>query len=188
MSAAALEGQLPDVTLDVAPGVRLGPLRLADAPAVHEAVADPVLRRWLPLPRPYPLELAEQWCTSISEGIRESGRGLVRGVFADGAFVANIDAKRIDWPARVCEIGYWTAAPARGRGYMTAAVGGFTHWLLREQGFERVELRIAPGNDASRRVAEKARYVYEGTARNAGFVDAGRVDLQIFSRVAGDPD
>ncbi len=188
MDDVPVVAQLPDVRLVLAPGVSLGPLRLSDAPAVHAAVTDSELRRWLPLPRPYPPELAEQWCTTISEGIRESGRGLVRGVFADGEFMANIDAKRVDWPARVAEIGYWTAAPARGRGYMTAAVVGFTRWLLREQGFERIELRIAPGNVASRRVAEKAGFTYEGTARNAGFTDAGRVDLQIFSRVTGDPD
>ncbi len=180
--------QLPDVTLHVAPGLVLAPLRLPDAPAVHAAVADPVLLRWLPLPKVYPLELAEQWCTTLSEEIRESGRGLVRGVYADDRFVANIDAKRVDWPARVAEIGYWTAAPARGRGYMTAAVSAFTRWLLREQGFERIELRIAPGNAASRRVAEKARFTYEGTARNAGYTHDGRVDLQIFSRVPADPD
>lgn len=180
--------RLPEFAADFAPGVRIGPLRLADAPAVHAAVADPVLRRWLPLPRPYPLELAEQWCTTLSQEIRDSGRGLVRGVFADDRLVGCIDAKRIDWAARVAEIGYWTAAPARGRGHMTAAVVALAGWLLREQAFERVELRIAPGNAASRRVAEKARFVYEGTARNAGFTDGGRVDLQIFSRVPGDPD
>ena len=157
--------QLPDVTLHVAPGLMLAPLRLLDAPAVHAAVADPVLLRWLPLPKVYPLELAEQWCTTLSEEIRESGRGLVRGIYADDRFVANIDAKRVDWAARVAEIGYWTAAPARGRGYMTAAVSAFTRWLLREQGFERIELRIAPGNAASLRAVLAAGFVPVGSVQ-----------------------
>jgi RimJ/RimL family protein N-acetyltransferase len=35
-------------------------------------------------------------------------------------------------------------------------------------------------------VAEKAGFVYEGLQRNAGRVDGGRVDLEMWSLVAGD--
>jgi len=34
--------------------------------------------------------------------------------------------------------------------------------------------------------AEKAGFTYEGTARNAGIVHAGRVDLAIYSPISGD--
>ena len=69
---------------------------------------------------------------------------------------------------------------------MTAAVVGLSDWLLGEMAFERVELRIAPGNGASHRVAEKAGFTYEGLARNAGFTDSGRVDLAVYSLVPAD--
>jgi [ribosomal protein S5]-alanine N-acetyltransferase len=58
--------------------------------------------------------------------------------------------------------------------------------LLLEHGFQRIELRIAPGNTASRRVAEKAGFTYEGLLRNAGYVHGGRVDLEMWSFVAAD--
>jgi len=58
--------------------------------------------------------------------------------------------------------------------------------LIREAGFERIELRIAPDNVASLRVAEKSGFTREGIARNAGFTDAGRIDLVIWSLVPAD--
>ncbi len=178
--------RLPDVNLDLGQGLTLEPLAREDAPIVFESVRDEDLRHWLPLPRPYPLEVAEAWCTTISRELWESGHGIVRCVRHDGHMVGNIDVKHIDWTARVAEIGYWTAPQARGRGYMTAAVKGLSQWLLGDVRFERVELRIATGNKASRRVAEKAGFTCEGTARNAGFTDWGRVDLVVYSRIPSD--
>jgi RimJ/RimL family protein N-acetyltransferase len=58
---------------------------------------------------------------------------------------------------------------------MTEATVALSRWALTEAAFERVILRIAPGNKASIRVAEKAGFTYEGVARNSGIVHAGRV-------------
>jgi RimJ/RimL family protein N-acetyltransferase len=58
--------------------------------------------------------------------------------------------------------------------------------LLLEHGFQRIELRLVPGNTAARRVADKAGFVYEGLLRNAGNIHSGRVDLEMWSLVAGD--
>jgi RimJ/RimL family protein N-acetyltransferase len=178
--------RLDDVTLAVADGVTLTPFRLADAPAVEAAVADPEIRRWLPLPDPYPPELAEAWCTHAAEEVRLSGRGLVRALRWYDDCVGCVDAKRIDWSAQVAEIGYWAAPHVRGKGLTSAAVTAFATWLLTIAGFERVELRIATGNHASRRVAVKAAFQFEGVARNAGYTDRGRVDLAVYSAIAGE--
>ncbi|WP_217184984.1 GNAT family N-acetyltransferase [Streptomyces sp. AC495_CC817] len=164
----------------------LSPLAIEDAPEIHAALADPELRQWLPLPEPYPLELAEAWCGELAPGLREAGTGLVLGVRTRGGLVGSIDVKRVDWRARTAELSYWTAAPHRGRGLMPAAVSAVTDWLLGDLAFERIELRIAPENLGSLRVAEKSGFVREGVARNAGFTDAGRTDLVIHSRISTD--
>ncbi|MDQ1629815.1 MAG: hypothetical protein QOI54_3559 [Actinomycetota bacterium] len=69
---------------------------------------------------------------------------------------------------------------------MTEAARALAHWVLDQMGFARVELRIAPGNLASLRVAEKAGFRREGVARSAGIVHHGRVDLVIFSLLPAD--
>jgi RimJ/RimL family protein N-acetyltransferase len=66
------------------------------------------------------------------------------------------------------------------------AVDALAIALILEHGFQRVEVRVAPGNVASRRVMEKAGFTYEGLLRNAGYVHSGRVDLEVWSFVAAD--
>ncbi|WP_193598870.1 GNAT family N-acetyltransferase [Microbacterium sp. YJN-G] len=83
---------------------------------------------------------------------------------------------------------HWTAAAHRGRGRMPTAVRLVADWMLTDLDFERIELRIAPGNHASNRVAEKAGFRFEGVARNAGFTDAGRTDLAVHSLIRADLD
>jgi RimJ/RimL family protein N-acetyltransferase len=107
----------------------------------------------------------------------------VRAVTRDGRLVGSIDLKHTDWAAGVTEIGYWAAPEARGNGYLAEATEALARWTLAEVGFHRVELRIAAGNAASRRVAEKAGFRAEGVARSAGYVHGGRVDLVLYSLV-----
>ena len=59
--------------------------------------------------------------------------------------------------------------------------------LVLEHGFQRVELRVAPGNLACRRVAEKAGFHYEGLLRNAGFVHSGRVGVPVHGDAVAAP-
>ncbi len=69
---------------------------------------------------------------------------------------------------------------------LTEAAVALSRWVLTEEAFERVVLRIAPANKASVRVAEKAGFTYEGTARNAGILHTDRVDLAIYSLIPAD--
>lgn len=134
-------------------------------PEFQVAASDPVTQTWLPLPNPYTVEDARTWCLDRAPAVRSSGRGLVRAIEADGCLVGSIDLKRTDWVSRVTEIGYWVSPTARGRGVMTEATQILARWVLDDMGFARVELRIAPENVASLRVAEKAGFVREGVAR-----------------------
>ncbi|WP_162785643.1 GNAT family N-acetyltransferase [Microbacterium sorbitolivorans] len=161
-------------------------VRQGDEEVLVAACTDATTRLWLPLPDPYTPELAREWCAAIAPAMRTAGTGLVLAVREHGDMVANIDAKRVDWRARTCELSYWTAPHARGRGILPRALRAIAESLIRELGFERIELRIAPKNAASLRVAEKAGFLREGTARNAGFTDAGRNDLVIWSLIPED--
>jgi RimJ/RimL family protein N-acetyltransferase len=176
----------PDVVLSDGEVV-LRAFEVGDLPRVVEAATDPVTLDWLPLPQPYGLATARDWCLSETERVRAEGLGLVRAIAdQDGQLLGAIDLKHVDWAAQVAEVGYWTHPDQRGRGVMTRAVRLLAGWALTDQGFERIELRAATGNLASSRVAEKAGFVREGTARSAGYVPAGRVDLVVFSLIRSD--
>lgn len=112
---------LPDVAIPVRPDVTLTAFTADDAHAIHAAVDDAEIRRWLPLPRPYPVDLAAEWSTRIAESIRSSGSGLVRCIREDERMAGCIDVKRVDWRARTAELGYWMAPQHRGRGLASNA-------------------------------------------------------------------
>jgi RimJ/RimL family protein N-acetyltransferase len=177
----------PDVTLET-PRLVLRPYRADDAVDLVRACNDELIQQWLPLPSPYTDADAAAWCTQLAPAFRTSGEGieLAAARRSDDRLIGSFGLKRTDWRGRTTEIGYWVAPWGRGAGLATEAVGAIARWLLIDQGFERLALRAAPGNVASQRVAEKAGFTREGIARNAGFTNAGRVDLVVFSLVRSD--
>lgn len=175
----------PEVTIR-GDRIRLRPLTAADVAPVVEASSDEVTQTWLPLPRPYVEADGRRFCLEFAPRSRETGQGIVFGIELEGRLAGAIDLKRTDWRARSTEIGYWAAPWARGRGLMREAVRLLTRWVIEEQGFARVEIRVATGNVASQRVAEGAGYTREGILRSAGFVHDGRVDLIVYSFIEGD--
>lgn len=166
----------------------LRPYEAQDAGEVASACRDELTQRWLPLPNPYTDADALTWCTETAPRFRTSGEGVEWAAIrrSDGSLIGSFGLKRTDWRARTTEIGYWVAPWARGEGLAPEAVTAVANWLLLEQGFERLILRAAPGNVASQRVAEKAGFIREGVARNAGFTNSGRVDLSVLSLIRSD--
>lgn len=179
------DDRFPDVVLRTARLTLRAP-REDDADAIVAGATDPVTQQWLPLPKPYARAQALSFVRETVPAARATGKGLIRAIDLDGTLAGLIDLKRTDWRHRETEIGYWAAPPARARGVMTEATVALSRWVLTEAAFERVILRIAPGNQASVRVAEKAGFTFEGTARNAGVVHAGRVDLAVYSLIPAD--
>lgn len=170
------------------PRLQVRPVRRDDAKDVVEVFADRHTQRWLPFPTGYGPAEGEAWCTEMAEERRDSGAGDQYSVIRreDDRLVGCLWTKRTDWGARVTEISYAVAPHARGFGVAPEAVDALAVALILEHGFQRVELRVCPGNTSSRRVAEKAAFSYEGLLRNAGFVHEGRVDLEVWSLVAAD--
>ena len=171
---------LPDERI-VGDGLVLRALAEGDIDPVADACNDPETLRWLPLPRPYGRPEARWFIDIFAPTTRDSGAGIVRAIEREGRLVGCIDVKRVDWAARTAEVGYWVAPWGRGSGVATSADPHHQRLDAARPRFERVELRAATGNLASQRVAEKAGFVREGVARNAGRVHDGRVDLVVYS-------
>jgi [ribosomal protein S5]-alanine N-acetyltransferase len=179
--------RFPHLTV-ATPRLHIRGLVAADAAEVERIFADRQTQRWLPLPAGSGLIDGLAWCTELANERRYSGAGDHYGVVRreDNRLVGCLWAKRTDWVARSCEVWFAVSPAARGFGVAGEALDGLSIALMLEHGLQRVELRIAPGNTAARRVAEKAGFVYEGLLRNAGHVHSGRVDLEMWSLVAAD--
>jgi RimJ/RimL family protein N-acetyltransferase len=179
--------RFPTLTVST-PRAHVRPLLPIDVEAVADIFADKQTQRWLPLPSSSGSIDAGAWCTEMAQERRDSGNGDHYGVVRreDDCLVGSLWTKRTDWSGRVTEICYAIAPEARGFGLAAEAVLALAIALILEHGFQRVELRVAPGNIASRRVAEKAGFSYEGLLRNAGYAQGGRVDLEVWSFVAAD--
>lgn len=149
---------------------------------------DELARRWLSAPQPYTSAEARRWCTQTSHTLRSIGDGINWAVThaASGAFLGGIGLRETNWLRRSTEVGYALGAWARGNGYAAEATRAVALWALREHGFQRVALFAATGNTASLRTAEKAGFVREGVARNAGFTHHGQQDMVMFSLVPAD--
>jgi RimJ/RimL family protein N-acetyltransferase len=170
------------------PRLDVRPLSVTDASAVDGILADRAVQRWLPFPQDHPPVDGKAWCTIMADERRESGEGDHYGIVRrqDGETIGLLWTRCTDWLYRTTEVCCAVAADSRGFGVAAEAVDALTIALVLEHGFQRVELRVAPGNTASRRVAEKAGFTYEGLLRNAGSVHSGRIDLEVWSLVAGD--
>ena len=170
------------------PRLHIRALEIADAPDVDRMMADRLTQRWLRLPaEDWPPD-GLTWCAEIAARQRYTGDGDHYGVVRreDGRLVGLLWTWRTDWTARTTEVSVIVTPSARGYGVAAEAVDALAIALLLEHGFQRIELRVAPGNTGARRVAEKAGFHYEGLQRSAGYVHGGRVDLEMWSLVAGD--
>lgn len=180
--------RFPSLTV-ATPRLLVRPNVVNDAKRVAEIFGDRLVQRWLPAPQGESSGFdGHAWCSELAVERRDSGAGdhyaIVRR--EDERLIGCLWTKNTDWLARSTEIAYAVAPDARGFGVAPEAVDVLAIALLLEHHFQRVELRVAPGNVGSRRVAEKAGFTYEGLLRNAGSVHSGRVDLEIWSLVAAD--
>jgi ribosomal-protein-alanine N-acetyltransferase len=68
-----------------------------------------------------------------------------------------------------------------GRGYTTEAVNLLVGYLFGAKRVNRMQLNIHPGNAASKRVAEKCGFTFEGLMRGCWFHQGQYHDLEIWS-------
>ncbi|HKE64022.1 MAG TPA: GNAT family protein [Micromonosporaceae bacterium] len=179
--------RFPQLTIST-PRLHVRAHAATDADCVTEIFHDRLTQRWLPIAAEYGPIDGRAWCGEMAAERRAMGQGdhyaIVRR--EDDQLIGCLWTKRTDWPARSTEVSFAIAAAARGFGFAAEAVDGLAIELMMRHNFARIEMRVAPGNTASRRVAEKAGFQYEGLLRNAGYVHSGRVDLEMWSLVDAD--
>jgi RimJ/RimL family protein N-acetyltransferase len=155
-----MELTVPDLDDGV---VRLRPPAPEDVDSVVAVCQDEEAARFTTIPWPYERHHAVEW-------VEESARCWADGVRASfvivdtstGEVVGNLGLVRFEPDRSVAEVGYLVKHTARGRGFAPRAVKLIAPWVLRDLGYQRLELQTDVRNRASQRVAEKAGFRREG--------------------------
>ena len=136
----------------------LRPWTAADVPALVEACQDPEISRRTLVPTPYTEADARGYLQRVAAGWQDGARASFAVVDAadHGAPLGAAGLEAIDWDQLAADVGYWLAAPARGRGFATRAVELLAGWAFGTLGLERLELRTIHDNVASHAVARRA--------------------------------
>jgi len=170
------------------PRARLRALTPDDVGRMFEIRSDPRVLAYLGRdPDPDPEHTRER----ITEVITQIalGASIRWGIVskATGALVGSSGLWRWDRPHRASEIGYELAPEAWGQGL----IGEVNHTILAwafgpPMRLHRVEARIDPANERSRRALEKLGFVHEGTLRQSWFHGAEVSDTGVYGLLAGE--
>lgn len=158
---------------------------LDDAVRVFDAIAASRehLRPWMPF--------ADSTLEDISAFVRRS-RGkydlmqdFVMGIFskADGRYLGGTGLHRFDWDLGRFEIGYWLRANETGKGYVTESTWRLTSLAFETLEAQRIEIRIAPDNLASRAVPERLGFQLEGILRHSARHEEAFGDICLYSLI-----
>ena len=82
---------------------------------------------------------------------------------------------------KIAEFGYWVRTDEASKGVTTESVGRLLEEAFGPLGYHKVTLRIAVGNDASDRVAEKLGFTREGVLREELLIRGNWVDHSLWS-------
>lgn len=162
----------------------LRPFRPEDADAVYRACQDREIQHWTRVPVPYTRQDAADFVGADAERWRAGTPTFAVVEASSHSLIGAVGVVSLE-PEGDAEIGYWVASEARGRGHARRAVRLLAGWLF-DNGCPRITWHAQVGNVASRRVAESAGFVIEGTARRGAVRREERVDLWTASMLPAD--
>lgn len=169
-------------------GLVLRPWTVEDADEVHRLVADPEIPRYMGIPADAPVEARRAWLAGRDEAW-ESGLEATWAITDEsGELLGSVGVNLSGDDPAVAEIGYWIGAHARRQGVATRAVRLAAAWTFEHWAVARLEITTHTDNEASMGVARAAGFRREGVLRAYREHNGARVDLVMFSRLAGEPD
>jgi RimJ/RimL family protein N-acetyltransferase len=156
-----------------------------DATTLDEAIREslPDLNQWLPWAR------LDYTASDSAAFLRESIQAWkedrawdysIRDNDHPRVHMGNISFWTVSKLGKIAEIGYWIRTSETSRGVCTEAVDLLLNEVF-NSGYHKIVLRIAVGNDASDRVAEKLGFHREGVLREELLIRGNWVDHTLWS-------
>ncbi len=173
------------------PRLLLRPFRRRDAGAVHEAVMASIedLQMWLPwASRDYSKSVSQHFVRDSIAAWSE-GRAFdfaIRRQSEPDRHVGNASIWHTSKQNAVAEIGYWIRSDETRRGICTEAVAHLLGIGFEDLALHRITLRIAVGNKASERIAEKLGFLHEGVLREDVKIGSRWVDHTVWGLLSNE--
>src|SRR5271170_3370230 len=194
----ALNPVLIDVPMPIlTPRLLISPKQVGDGATTSAAVAETwdelhKWMRWAENPDAFTAESMEIRNRQVMAGfILREGIELIGVEAATGAAVIWGGFHDIDWQGRQCDTGFWVRKSAQRQGFATEAANALVRYAFGALGMRRIGLTHSNGNEASRRIAEKLGFSFEGIQRGANILSGGGyADRHCYARfdIAGLPD
>ncbi len=150
--------------------------------AIRVSLAD--LHQWLPWAR------MDYTTVDTTSFIRESIQAWkedrawdysIRMKSDPGVHVGNISMWTVSKLGKIAELGYWVRTDCTSQGVCTESVNRLLEEAFTGMSYHKVVLRIAVGNTASDRVAEKLGFTKEGTLREELLIRGNWMDHTLWS-------
>ncbi|MBI4220606.1 MAG: GNAT family N-acetyltransferase [Chloroflexi bacterium] len=144
------------------------------------------LGRWLPwISQVRTVADERAWIQGrLAPGASEAELALM--VLENGTIVGALGISGLGSPGRACEIGYWLAKSAEGRGVMTRSCRAALKYCFEARSMNRVQIRAAVDNIRSRAIPERLGFTFEGVQRQAALVNGKYQDLAVYSLLASE--
>lgn len=147
--------------------------------AVRESLSD--LEPWMAWAKPsYSMADVDHWLNQIAP---EGHEFFV--LDSAGQYVGNVGLNSLRPDNKIANLGYWIRSSVKGQGLATAAVAELVSWARNNTDLNRLEVVVAVGNKASRRVAEKSNAYYEGVAKARLLLGGEFHDAAMYSFTVG---
>jgi ribosomal-protein-serine acetyltransferase len=105
------------------------------------------------------------------------------GIWRGAELIGAIDLHDIDWHNAHARIGYWLDKEYTGHGIMTHSVRIMTEYAFEALGLHRIEIHVATGNRASRRIPERLGFTQEGVLREAQLLRGAYHDHVLYALI-----
>lgn len=141
------------------PRLMLRPFTLEDAPVLYTLSREETLRRRMP-DQVYESEAEAAEVAAFLDGKAQEGEWpFVLGIALkdSGVLIGHVGLSPID---EGIEIGYAIAMAHQGKSYGTEAVAAFSAWAMKRFSLPGIWAILMADNEASRRVLEKAGYIF----------------------------
>ena len=151
------------------PEVSLRLLAEADAEVLFKLVDQnrSYLHQWLPwLDASTRVEHTREFIKGTVKRFEESA-GFVCAINYQGSIVGVVGHNSIDKDNRISYPGYWLSETHTGKGIMTCAVRSLIEHAFSELDLNRIDIRVAVGNNKSQAIPDRLGFRKEGVIRQA---------------------